>query len=178
MMPWDFAALYGLAVLDTALMGYDDAAGRNALIRKNRYYAAAMARGIVIGHVFIAAGAVATLLAEGPPYPQLHAACRTMLVVYAPYAALVVAALAARVAPLVDVRSMLASIVLGPMMFVRPALMLLGGLAGMWMARTPAVRAAIAFDVLLMVAYRPLLALFRPAHRARAEVKTAGDHAL
>ena len=50
MIPWDFAALYALAVLDTALMGYDDAAGRNALIRKRWYYALALLRGIAFGH--------------------------------------------------------------------------------------------------------------------------------
>jgi hypothetical protein len=158
-MPWDFAALYALAVIDAGLVGLNDATGRSALIRKKRFHRLAVLRGMALGHALLAVGAVVALLTEAAPHDQLHAACRGMLFVYAPYAALALLALLARALPSVDVRSMLVTLVLGPLMFARPALVLLGGAAGVLAAHSPAVRAAVAFDVLLMLAFKPLLAL-------------------
>ena len=48
------ASVYFLATLDSAFVGYREAAGRSALIRKGAYYARAMLRGALWGQAAVA----------------------------------------------------------------------------------------------------------------------------
>jgi hypothetical protein len=49
--------LWLLATLDAAFAGYRDAAGRNALINKRRYYRCAMLRGALMGQLAVGVAA-------------------------------------------------------------------------------------------------------------------------
>ena len=119
-------ALYALATVDASFCGYRAAAGRSALIGKRRYYQHAMLRGALWGQVAIAAAAGALLtfvLTSSEPteaWHKLNAAGRRMLVVYFPYAGLILVAFAARAVPSVDVRSLTSTLVFGPMTLLRP----------------------------------------------------------
>jgi hypothetical protein len=119
-------ALYALATVDAAFCGYRAAAGRSALIAKRHYYQRAMLRGALWGQVAVAAAAGALLafvLSSSEPteaWHKLYAAGRRMLIVYLPYAGLILVAFAARAVPSVDVRSLTSTLVFGPMTLLRP----------------------------------------------------------
>jgi hypothetical protein len=134
------AALYFLATLDSAFVGYREAAGRSALIRKGAYYARAMLRGALWGQAAVAlAFALLALLflRAGDGAAFLHSladAGRRMLSVYVPYAVVVLAAFAVRAVPSVDVRSMTSTLVFGPFQFIRPLVVVAGVMWGLFAA--------------------------------------------
>jgi hypothetical protein len=135
------ASVYFLATLDSAFVGYREAAGRSALIRKGAYYARAMLRGALWGQAAIAL-ALALLallfLRAGDRDAFIHSligAGRRMLSVYVPYAVVVLAAFAVRAFPSVDVRSMTSTLVFGPFQFVRPLVVVAGVVWGLSAAR-------------------------------------------
>ncbi|HEV7893443.1 MAG TPA: hypothetical protein VGP08_22705 [Pyrinomonadaceae bacterium] len=134
------AALYFLATLDSAFVGYREAAGRSALIRKGAYYTRAILRGALWGQAAVAlAFALLALLflraGDGAAFlHSLNEAGRRMLSVYVPYAVVVLAAFAVRAAPSVDVRSMTSTLVFGPFQFIRPLVVVAGVLWGLFAA--------------------------------------------
>jgi hypothetical protein len=135
------ASVYILATLDSAFVGYREAAGRSALIRKGAYYARAMLRGALWGQAaFALAFALLALLflraEDGAAFlHSLVEAGRRMLSVYVPYAVVVLAAFAVRAVPSVDVRSMTSTLVFGPFQFVRPLVVVAGVVWGLFAAR-------------------------------------------
>lgn len=131
--------LYILGATDAAMTGYRAAAGRSALIRKRAYYRRAVLKGLLYGHaVLVPAGllmavAVRFTLRSGAPLEAVEEAGRRMLLVYLPYAALILTALLARAVPQVDVRSLTSVLIFGPLTFVRPAVAVAGVFAA-WSA--------------------------------------------
>jgi hypothetical protein len=135
------ASLYALATLDSAFVGYREAAGRSALIRKGAYYRRALLRGALWGQAAVAAAlavfaALYFLTDERAAFVgALFAAGRRMLLVYVPYALVVLAAFAVRAVPSVDVRSLTSTLVFGPFLFARPAVVAAGVAWGLAAAR-------------------------------------------
>jgi hypothetical protein len=128
--------LYVLATLDGAFCGYRAAAGRNALIDKRRYYRRALLRGagLVQGAVALVGVILVCVLALSSArtslVDDLLAAATRMLMVYVPYAAVALMALAVRLLPSVDFRSATSVFVLGPLTAVRPLVAVAGVLCG------------------------------------------------
>jgi hypothetical protein len=151
------AAVYLLATLDSAFVGYREAAGRSALIRKGAYYARAMLRGALWGQAAVAlalALLALLLLRAGDRAAFAHSlvgAGRRMLMVYVPYAAVVLAAFAVRAFPSVDVRSMTSTLVFGPFQFVRPLVVVAGVVWGLVAARRADVTALGLFVIAEML---------------------------
>ena len=118
--------LYLLASIDSALLGYSAAAGRNALIRKRAYYRKAILRGWLLGQAAIltAGVAIASVLAASPErailWNDFQGMGARMLWIYLPFAGLILAAFAFRAIPNVDVRCMTSTLIFGPLTFLRP----------------------------------------------------------
>jgi len=165
------ASVYFLATLDSAFVGYREAAGRSALIRKGAYFARAMLRGALWGHAAVAVAfalLAALFLRAEDRAAFLHSlidAGRRMLAVYVPYAVVVLAAFAVRAVPSVDVRSMTSTLVFGPFQFVRPLVVVAGVLWGLFAAR----RADVTALGLLVIAEMLLLERWLRYLRARRE---------
>jgi hypothetical protein len=161
--------LYLLATLDAAFSGYRAAAGRNARIRKGAYYRRAVAAGVLVGQgaALLLAGATIAVLAIRPDRAAVlaagTAALPRLLAVYLPDAGVVLAMLAVRQVPSVDVRSLSSVLVFGPAVALRPvvgvgglgwallaapdlAVALLGALGlGLWWSVPVGVSAAVAY---------------------------------
>ncbi|MBC7932397.1 MAG: oxidoreductase, partial [Rubrivivax sp.] len=126
------ALLYLLATMDAAFIGYREAAGRNALIRKSAYYRRALLRGALWGQlaVLVAGVAIAAFYFAADDRAAFASALleagRRMLLVYVPYAAIVVAAFAVRLLPSVDLRSLTSVLIFGPFLLARPAVVVAG----------------------------------------------------
>ncbi|HEU4594756.1 MAG TPA: hypothetical protein VFS10_06275 [Pyrinomonadaceae bacterium] len=124
--------LWALATLDAAFIGYREAAGRNALIDKRAYYRHAMMRGALIGQAAVGLLAVATgvaLLVSPEPLKlvrDLQEVGGRMLVVYLPYALIVLITFAVRAAPSVDLRSITSVVIFGPFTLARPVVAVAG----------------------------------------------------
>src|SRR6266446_7341126 len=94
--------LWFLATLDAGFAGYREAAGRNALIDKRRYYQQAMVKGALFGQVAVGIAAVVILISlAGTPDPQsllrdYDRAGVRMMIFYLPYAAVIVFAFLVR----------------------------------------------------------------------------------
>src|SRR6185436_17600570 len=103
--------LWLLATLDAAFTGYREAAGRNALIDKRRYYGRAMIRGALWGQLAVLITAVVILLMlmvasdKRLLIGDFERAGARMLLVYLPYAGIVLIGFAIRMFPSVDLRS-------------------------------------------------------------------------
>lgn len=113
-----------LVTLDSALMGYRLAMGRNALLDKRRYYQRASIRAGLIGQAPIAAVTVLALLliATGPPGlgQQFNNAATRLILVGGPYAVVILATSALCALPSVTVRSAASVLVFGPLTLLRP----------------------------------------------------------
>src|SRR6059036_2869873 len=101
--------LWVLATLDAGFTGYREAAGRNALINKRRYYRRAMIKGALFGQVAVGIAALLVFLSLtlAPDRQSLvrdyDAAGSRLLMVYLPYAAIIVLAFLVRSIPSVDI---------------------------------------------------------------------------
>lgn len=151
------ASVYFLATLDSAFVGYREAAGRSALIRKGAYYARAMLRGALWGQaaVALAFALLALLLLRAEDRAAfLHSlidAGRRMLSVYVPYSVVVLAAFAVRAFPSVDVRSLTSTLVFGPFQFIRPLVVVAGVVWGLLAAARADVTALGLFVIAEML---------------------------
>lgn len=153
------ASVYFLATLDSAFVGYREAAGRSALIRKGAYYTRAMLRGALWGQAAVVSAFALLMLLflradDGAGFPRaLIEAGRRMLLVYVPYAFVVLAAFAVRAFPSVDVRSMTSTLVFGPFQFIRPLVVVAGvvwGLFAAWRADVTALGLFVIAEMLLL----------------------------
>jgi hypothetical protein len=133
-------ALWFLATLDAAFSGYRDAAGRNALINKGRYYRRAMIRGALVGQIAVAIAAVIVFLSllvtsdRAALMRDYNAAAFRMLLVYAPYAATIMVAFLIRAIPSVDIRSITSTLIFGPFTLIRPFVAVTGVVYGVLFA--------------------------------------------
>lgn len=156
-------ALYLLASLDGLLCGCRVATGRNPLIRLRHYYAASLVRGFIAAQTasFIAAIALACVLIftshRAELIGDLQFAARRMLWIFLPYAAAVLSALTLRLVPSTDIRSASSVFFLGPLTAIRPFLMFVGVLFGIYTAGLWQTRLLGLFVLALMLSVEAVL---------------------
>ena len=152
-----FLLLWLLATFDSAAIGYRDAAGRNALIEKRDYYRHAMIRGALVGQVAVAiVGVVLIVMLVLSPQPaSLYASfeqvATRMLLIYIPYALILIITFSIRAIPSVDVRSITSVLVFGPFTLIRPLVVLAGAVWGVLAAPTVTVLILMILIVSLML---------------------------
>ena len=159
--------LWLLATLDASFTSYREAAGRNALIDKRAYYRQAMLRGALFGQVAVAIAACVMAgivwLAASPKelFEDFNRVGARMLVIYIPYAAIILLALAIRSIPSVDIRSITSTLIFGPFTLIRPLVALSGLIYGLLAA--PRVETIVVGLVVLamMLSLEKSLSLFR-----------------
>lgn len=170
--------LWLLATLDAGFTGYREAAGRSALIDKRRYYRIAMLRGALFGQIAIAvaAGVIMLMLLITPDSQTLLAdfyrAGSRMLVVYVPYAAIILIAFIFRLVPSVDIRSITSTLIFGPFTLIRPLVAVAGLVYGVLAA--PRVETIVLGLVVLamMLGLEKTLSLFRHVSREKVSSET------
>src|ERR1041385_8020689 len=87
--------LWLLATVDSAFIGYREAAGRNALIKKGAYFRRALLRGALFGQLAVLLVGVITALAlvsssdAAALFSKLELIGTRMLTVYIPYALII-----------------------------------------------------------------------------------------
>lgn len=149
--------LYLLALLDGLLCGLRSSMGRCALIRKRDYFAKALFRGFVGAQIISTLALIALVLTAALSsrretlHADLEAAAGRMLWIFLPYAALVLANLALRLLPSVDLRSATSVLMLGPLTAIRPVVMTVGILFGISASRLPETRLLGLFILAMML---------------------------
>jgi L-asparagine transporter-like permease len=149
--------LWLLATLDSAFIGYREAAGRNALIEKKAYYRRALIRGALVGQLAVLiAGVIAAIALASSDNPrelfgQLESIGARMLLVYIPYALIILIALSIRALPSVDIRSITSTLIFGPFTFIRPLVVFLGAVWGILAAPGAVTVALVVLIVCLML---------------------------
>jgi len=129
--------LWLLATIDSALIGYREAAGRNALINKRAYYRHAIIRGAIFGQFAVLIVGVITAVAlisssnASGLFSSIKVVGARMLSVYVPYALIILITFCVRALPLVDIRSITSVLIFGPFTFIRPIVVLAGAVWGM-----------------------------------------------
>jgi hypothetical protein len=128
--------LWMLATMDAGFAGYREAAGRNALIDKRRYYRRAMVQGALFGQVAVAIAAIiiVLMLSIAPDRQILLAAFEKagarMLMIYLPYAVFILVAFIFRIINSVDIRSITSTLIFGPFTLIRPLVAVTGVVYG------------------------------------------------
>jgi hypothetical protein len=128
--------LWLLATVDSAFIGYREAAGRNALIRKRAYFRRALIRGALFGQVAVLVVGVITAIAlvtssdAAALLSKFETIGARMLMVYVPYAVVLLITFCIRAVPSVDIRSITSVLVFGPFTFIRPLVVLAGAVWG------------------------------------------------
>jgi L-asparagine transporter-like permease len=149
--------LWLLATLDSAFIGYREAAGRNALIEKKTYYRHALIRGALFGQLAVLmAGVVAAIVLASSNnawelFGKLERIGARMLLVYIPYALIILITLSIRALPSVDIRSITSTVIFGPFTLIRPLVVLLGAVWGILAAPGPITVALVVLIVCLML---------------------------
>jgi L-asparagine transporter-like permease len=149
--------LWLLATLDSAFIGYREAAGRNALIEKKTYYRHALIRGALFGQLAVLmAGVVAAIALASSNnawelFGKLERIGARMLLVYIPYALIILITLSIRALPSVDIRSITSTVIFGPFTLIRPLVVLLGAVWGILAAPGAVTVALVVLIVCLML---------------------------
>jgi hypothetical protein len=149
--------LWLLATVDSAFIGYREAAGRNALIDKKDYYRHALIRGALFGQLavlIVGAVTAVTLVNSNHAWlllTKLEMIGARMLLVYIPYALIILIALAIRAVPSVDIRSITSTLIFGPFTLIRPLVVLLGAVWGILAAPSAVTIALVVLIVCVMV---------------------------
>lgn len=122
------ALLSGLAIADVAFSAFRDAAGRNPRIDKRAYYRRAVTGGLVVGLTIIAVCCAAWgLLASGASVDEdMRQAGQRLLLLYGPFATLVLLGLGVRLLGDGEVRTLMSVAILGPMTLLRHGLIAAG----------------------------------------------------
>jgi hypothetical protein len=124
--------LWLLATLDAAFTGYREAAGRNALINKRQYYQRAMITGALFGQVAVVIAGVVVLVSlaftadRESLLRDYNRAGSRMLIIYLPYALMILLAFLFRAVPSVDIRSITSTVIFGPFTLIRPLVAVTG----------------------------------------------------
>ena len=128
--------LWLLATVDSAFIGYREAAGRNALIKKGAYFRRALIRGALFGQLAVLIAGVITALAlvsssdAAGLFSKFELIGARMLMVYVPYALIILITFCIRAVPSVDIRSITSVLIFGPFTFIRPLIVLAGAIWG------------------------------------------------
>jgi hypothetical protein len=161
--------LYFLASLDGLLCGCRTAMGRCPLIRQNSYYARALVGGFLAARAasLLSLMALLFVLLLSPHRAQLRtnleAAASRMLWVFLPYAVAVFSALALRLLPSTDIGSATSVFALGPLTAIRPVLMIVGVIGGVYPANFWEIRFLGVLSMLSVEVVLNLLASRRQA---------------
>ena len=159
--------LWLLATIDSALIGYREAAGRNALIDKSAYYRHALVRGALLGQVavLIVGAITAVALASANDaralFSNIESVGARMLIIYVPYALILLITFCIRALPSVDIRSITSVLIFGPFTFIRPLVVLAGGIWGVIAARGTITIALTVLIVILMLGLEHALGWMR-----------------
>jgi len=162
-----FSLLWLLATVDSAFIGYREAAGRNALIDKKDYYRHALIRGALFGQLAVLIAGVITAIALANShhplalFTKLELIGARMLLVYIPYALIILIALSIRAVPSVDIRSITSTLIFGPFTLIRPLVVLLGAVWGILAAPGAITVALVVLIVCLMLGLGWTLGLLR-----------------
>lgn len=148
--------LWLLATVDSAFIGYREAAGRNALIDKTAYYRHALTRGALFGQLAVLIVGVITVIVlvsvrdAGFLFSDLELVGARMLMVYVPYAVILLITFGVRAIPSVDIRSITSVLIFGPFTFIRPLIVLAGAVWGV-MAAPGAITIALAVLIVTLM---------------------------
>jgi len=159
--------LWLLATIDSAFIGYREAAGRNALIDKRAYYRRALIRGALVGQVavLIVGAITAIMLVSSNDAAALFAKIESvgvrMLTVYVPYALILLITFLVRAVPSVDIRSITSVLIFGPFTFIRPIVVLAGAVWGIVAAPGAFTIALTVLIVCLMLGLSGILSWLR-----------------
>ena len=155
--------LWLLATVDSAFIGFREAAGRNALIDKTTYYRRALIKGALFGQLAVLIVGVITaglLLVSSDPVAQFQAlelVGSRMLLVYIPYALIILITTCIRAFPSVDIRSITSTLIFGPFTLIRPLVVVAGGLWGVLAAPTAITIGLTTLIVCLMLGLESIL---------------------
>ena len=159
--------LWLLATIDSAFIGYREAAGRNALIDKSSYFRHALIRGALVGQIAVLIVGLITAIVlansndSGQLYLKLESVGARMLTVYVPYAIILLITFLVRAFPSVDIRSITSVLIFGPFTFIRPIVVVAGALWGV-IAAPGALTVALALLIVsLMLGLGGTLSWFR-----------------
>ena len=145
--------LWLLATVDSAFIGYREAAGRNALIDKRAYFRHAIIRGALFGQLAVLIVGVTTAIVlvsvrdAGFLFSDLELIGARMLMVYVPYALILLITFCVRAIPSVDIRSITSVLIFGPFTFIRPLVVLAGAV---WSVLAAPSAITIALTVLIV----------------------------
>ena len=148
--------LWLLATVDSAFIGYREAAGRNALIEKSAYFRRALIRGALFGQLgvlivgVITAIVLATSSDAGALFSRLELVGARMLTVYIPYALIILITFCVRAVPSVDIKSITSVLIFGPFTFIRPLVVLAGAVWGV-MAAPGAITIAVTVLIVILM---------------------------
>lgn len=149
--------LWLLATIDSAFIGYREAAGRNALIDKRTYYRNALIRGALVGQIAVLIVGVITAVVlvnsddAGALFSKLEAVGARMLTAYVPYAVILLITFLIRAVPSVDIRSITSTVIFGPFTLIRPVVVLAGAVWGVVAAPSAITIALTVLIVCLML---------------------------
>ena len=161
------ALLWLLATVDSAFIGYREAAGRNALIDKRAYFRHALIRGALFGQLAVLIVGVTTVIVlisvrdAGFLFSDLELIGARMLMVYVPYAVILLITFCVRAIPSVDIRSITSVLIFGPFTFIRPLIVLVGAVWGVLAAPGAITIALTVLIVILMLGLGRVLSWFR-----------------
>ena len=159
--------LWLLATVDSAFIGYREAAGRNALIEKRAYYRHALIRGALFGQlaVLIVGAITAVVLVSssnaGALFSSINLVGARMLWIYVPYALIILITFCIRALPSVDIRSITSVLIFGPFTFIRPLVVLAGAVWGVAAAPNGITIALTVLIVSLMLGLEAALTWLR-----------------
>jgi hypothetical protein len=159
--------LWLLATVDSAFIGYREAAGRNALIEKKAYFRHALIRGALFGQLAVLIVGVITAIAlfsssnAGALLSKMELVGARMLTVYVPYAVILLITFCIRALPSVDIRSITSVLIFGPFTFIRPLVVLVGAVWGVVAAPGAITIAITVLIVILMLGLEHALSWLR-----------------
>jgi len=153
------ASLFALALVDGACAGFRSSVGRTGLInhRASDLRAARRGLGLVVVLLLPAIALIGAqaLLQAGQTERYLRAG-EAMLAVYAPYALVVLAALACYVTLGWRQRYLAAAVVLGPLTLLRPGIAVLGAALAAYVSHSVGVAIAAVLSVAAALAVEPI----------------------
>jgi hypothetical protein len=162
--------LWILATVDASFVGYREAAGRNALIDKTRYFRRALFRGALYGQlavIFVATVAVAMISLTSEPnqlIADFERVGRRMLTIYVPYAVIILIAFLLRAIRSVDIRSITSTLVFGPFSLIRPLVAVAGIMWGLWGAPRAATIVLGLLVLILMLSLERIMTWIRTGY--------------
>jgi hypothetical protein len=153
------SGLVTLAAVDAALSGFRASIGRTGLIRHRSTDLLASARGAGLGLGLLAGPvllAARDLDGRGDARADYLPAGRAMLVVYLPYAVIILGAVACYAALDWRRRFLAAAVILGPGTLIRPVVAVAGAIAGALAADRGFVAALASISAVVLLGVEPL----------------------